>query len=464
MAIPRILIVDDEAPARAVIAASLEQLGYELREASSTDEARRTATTWLPDLILLDVMMPGGNGIDACRDLRSNPVTRDVPIIIVTALADRETRLEAIAAGADDVLTKPVDRVELRLRAQTICRLNRYRVRHEERARIASLLEAGATPVMVVDRHGECLFANAAAERAFGIAPRAADREASVPSRLTPEVHAMLWTAGQVALDRWQSAHLPWPGSHLGGVSQVVLDGITWAGEPALRVEAVVTERVTAAEETMRHRERLVSLGEVAASAAHELASVLNAVDHSVAGLPEGEDADRIKAAVSRGSRLVRQLLAFSRPAGDSAGETSGLALRAEVVPSMALLVPASLTIQSDVEDAAILPLNRVALEHVLLNLLINAHEAEAKTAIVRLSHGANGEVELAVEDDGRGIPSEIASRIGEPFVTSRPGTGHGLGVWTVRRIVEERRGTLRYEPREGGGTRAICRFIAGAA
>jgi CheY-like chemotaxis protein len=460
MAIPRILIVDDEAPARAVIAASLEQLGYELREASNTDEARRVANQWLPDLILLDVMMPGGNGIDACRDLRANPVTRDVPIIIVTALADRETRLEAIAAGADDVLTKPVDRVELRLRAQTICRLNRYRLRHEERARIAGLLEAGATPVMVIDRHGECLFANVAAERAFGIAPRASGPEAVLPSRLGPEVHERLWTAGQVAHDRWQSAHLPWPGSHLGGVSQVVVDGVTWAGEPALRVEAVIMEQVTAAEETMRHRERLVSLGEVAASAAHELASVLSAVDVSVRGLPEGEDTDRIAAAVSRGSRLVRQLLAFSHPAGDVTGETSGGVLRTEVIPALALLVPAALTLRWEIDDAPTLPLTRVSLEHVLLNLLINAYEAEATTAVIRLSRGATGEVELAVEDDGRGIPAEILERIGEAFVTSRPGTGHGLGVWTVRRIVEAGRGTLRYEPREGGGTRAICRFI----
>jgi CheY-like chemotaxis protein len=461
MAIPRILIVDDEAPARAVIAASLEQLGYELREASTTDEARRIAYQWLPDLILLDVMMPGGNGIDACRDLRANPVTRDVPIIIVTALADRETRLEAIAAGADDVLTKPVDRVELRLRAQTICRLNRYRLRHEERARIAGLLEAGATPVMVIDRQGECLFANVAAERAFGIAPRAAGQEPALPSRLGPEVHERLWTAGQVAFDRWQSAHLPWPGSHLGGVSQVVVDGVTWAGEPGLRVEAVIMEQVTAAEETMRHRERLVSLGEVAVSAAHELASVLSAVDVSVRGLPEGEDTDRIAAAVSRGSRLVRQLLAFSHPADDVSGETSGGVLRTEVIPALALLVPSALTLRGEVDDVATLPLTRVSLEHVLLNLLINAYEGEATSAVIRLSRGATGEVELAVEDDGKGIPSEILERIGEAFVTSRPGTGHGLGVWTARRIVAACRGTLRYEPREGGGTRAICRFIA---
>ncbi len=461
MAIPRILIVDDEAPARAVIAASLEQLGYELREASSTDEARRIAYQWLPDLILLDVMMPGGNGIDACRDLRANPVTREVPIIIVTALADRETRLEAISAGADDVLTKPVDRVELRLRAQTICRLNRYRLRHEERARIAGLLEAGATPVMVIDRHGECLFANVAAERAFGIATRLAGREAPLPSRLDPEVHETLWTAGQVAFDRWQSAHLPWPGSHVGGVSQVVIDGITWAGEPALRVEAIIMEQVMAAEETMRHRERLVSLGEVAASAAHELATVFSAVDMSLAGLTEGEDADRIRVAVSRGARLVRQLLAFSHPAGEGVGETPGSVLRTEVMSAMAILVPSGLTIRADVDDAVTLPLKRVSLEHVLLNLLINAHEAGATEAVVRLSGGGHREVELAVEDNGRGIPSEILERIGEAFVTSRPGTGHGLGVWTVRRIVEASRGTLRFEPREGGGTRAICRFIA---
>ena len=99
-----------------------------------------------PDLILLDVMMPGVNGFEVCRRLRADPLLAEVPIIMVTALDDRDSRLQGIEAGADDFVTKPFDQIELRARVQTITRLNHYRQRLRESERMASLgrLIAGA--------------------------------------------------------------------------------------------------------------------------------------------------------------------------------------------------------------------------------------------------------------------------------------------------------------------------------
>jgi PAS domain S-box-containing protein len=132
---PRILIVDDEADARAMLEALLFREGYELTFAATGPEALARLEEIEPDAILLDVMMPGMDGFEVCRRLRADPLRAEIPVILVTALEDRDSRLRGIEVGADDFVTKPVDRVELRTRVRTITQLNRYRRLLWERTR-----------------------------------------------------------------------------------------------------------------------------------------------------------------------------------------------------------------------------------------------------------------------------------------------------------------------------------------
>jgi DNA-binding response OmpR family regulator len=120
-----ILIVDDDRLGRETLAALLGLQGYQLAFAGGGAEALHLAAMIQPDLILLDVMMPGLDGFEVCRRLRADAVLGEVPIILLTALDDRTARLRGIEAGADDFVSKPFDRVELRARVQTIMRLNR---------------------------------------------------------------------------------------------------------------------------------------------------------------------------------------------------------------------------------------------------------------------------------------------------------------------------------------------------
>lgn len=128
-----ILIVDDEPTVRETLLAMLEGQGYAIAEAVNGPEAIQKAGELRPDLILLDVMMPGMDGYEVCRRIRSTPDLAEVPIVILTALDDRASLLRGIESGADDILTKPVDRQELRARARTITRLNRYQTLMEQR-------------------------------------------------------------------------------------------------------------------------------------------------------------------------------------------------------------------------------------------------------------------------------------------------------------------------------------------
>ncbi len=131
-----ILIVDDEPNAHVMLEALLCREGYNLNFASNGFEALQKASELTPDLILLDVMMPGMDGFEVCRRLRIDPLLAEVPVIMVTALDDRNSRLQGIEAGADDFLSKPFNSVELRARVRTITRLNRYRQLLDERANL----------------------------------------------------------------------------------------------------------------------------------------------------------------------------------------------------------------------------------------------------------------------------------------------------------------------------------------
>lgn len=118
-----ILVVDDEVKNVKLIEALLTPRGYAVVTASNGEEALQRVWQVQPDLILLDVLMPILNGFDACRQLKDDPETRLIPVVLMTALGDVEDRVKGIEAGADDFLTKPVHRDELLARIRTSLRL-----------------------------------------------------------------------------------------------------------------------------------------------------------------------------------------------------------------------------------------------------------------------------------------------------------------------------------------------------
>lgn len=137
----KILIVDDDLFGIATLESILHGQGYQITSAQNGGMALKLADEMMPDLILLDVMMPGMNGFEVCKRLRATPRLAEVPIIILTALDDRASRLQGIEAGADDFLTKPIDRQELRLRVKTILRLDRYRTLLTQRENLRRMAE-----------------------------------------------------------------------------------------------------------------------------------------------------------------------------------------------------------------------------------------------------------------------------------------------------------------------------------
>lgn len=162
-----ILIVDDDPFGRDALGMVLDSNGYDLLYAENGPEGILRAREALPDLILLDVMMPGMDGFEVCRRLREDSVLAEVPVLMITALDDRASRLEGIQSGADDFITKPIDSVELLARVQGITRLNRYRHLLNERHRFEWVLDQADDGYLVLDQDDCIVFANPAAQRYF---------------------------------------------------------------------------------------------------------------------------------------------------------------------------------------------------------------------------------------------------------------------------------------------------------
>ena len=183
-----ILIVDDESQNCRLLEALLVPEGYDTRTAASGEDALVSIAEDPPDLILLDVMMPGLDGRQVAKALKTDPATANIPIIMVTAQTDREARLAGLEAGAEDFLTKPVDRAELWLRVRNLLRLkelgdllehHRGTLEAEVAARTAelqeafeaarSMIESSLDALVAISPEGLITDANEATVKATGI-------------------------------------------------------------------------------------------------------------------------------------------------------------------------------------------------------------------------------------------------------------------------------------------------------
>ena len=135
----KILIIDDEPIARTTLQALLANQNYELIFARSGREGLSLAEQHLPDVILLDVMMPGMDGFETCRAIRAMPKVAETAVLMITSLDDRQSKMNGFNAGADDFISKPFDMYELLARIQNMNRLNRYRQLTEQRVQLAML-------------------------------------------------------------------------------------------------------------------------------------------------------------------------------------------------------------------------------------------------------------------------------------------------------------------------------------
>ncbi len=470
-----ILIVDDQEIGRITLEGMLLPLGYDLHFAASGREALALLDSVQPDVVLLDVMMPEMDGFTVCRRIRGTPRWRDVPVILVTALDDRDSRVRGLEAGADDFLSKPVDWSELRARVQTTVNLGRTRRQLQERAKFEWAVTHSSDGFLWVDQAGLCQMINAAAQRWLELDPAA---PAPCPwlehaARLFTMQPPLTWSALQ---DAGQSCELTLIRPETPKFDALWLR-VTASPLPAPEGSTagwmVHLQDVTALQRYTGHAITLLGL------ISHKLKTPLTLIKGSLEVLDgilsqaesEGwsEWRDMLVNAINRLDLETGQLLDLAvqleRPLAGAAFDAMGKDGIAEIVQRICpeLDLPAERWTLHDTATRAI-SLNPAAFEMILRQLLANArkfHPQGTPQVQITVRDDEADRVRVDVEDDGAGIPPELHDQVWLPFYQiDRWHTGQvpgmGMGLTMVANTVWGVGGRCWIERAATGGAR-IC-------
>ena len=449
-----ILIVDDIEANWQTLESVLDFPEWQLHYAADGVSALAKVAEVQPDLILLDVMMPGMDGFEVCSRLRADPQFAEIPILLVTSLDDRASRLRGIESGADDFVTKPFDRAELRARVRTITRLNRYRRLHEQRKQFQWVVEHARDGYVLDNEEDEVLFANACARLWLGVDP---DRRDGLREKF-------LAIAGRTFACHPAGFWQDWP----------EVPAATGAS-PGLLVRAETPEaRAFFLEISIRKNTggRLLWLRDVTERlatrrdhrsfqlmVAHKLRTPLNGLYGSLQALADTTDlavgdisefAVMAQAGAAQLVGAVDDVLRFAdlskRPAHGEAFAMAGLEELARRVAAELGLSKISVSVTAGADTASI-ACAAEGLECVLFELFENARKFHPhRTPEIRVAAALTSEdrISLTIGDDGRTLSPEQLTRAGTPFFQGEkeftcevPGMGLGLAsvfslVWQV--------------------------------
>ncbi len=442
----RILIVDDEPITRQTLADLLAGEGYDLDFAVDGPSGIDLAKMNRPDIVLLDVMLPGMDGFTVCTRLRGDRALAEIPILMITAYNERSMRLRGIAAGADDFIAKPFDGMELIVRLRTLARLDRYHRLNAERERFLWTMDRSDAGYVMLNVKGAVEHANARARLFLGF-----DSSEALPAEPVRSLLAATYLLEPA--DRWAQ----WPEQPLTGEAYLVrpetpIAPVFWLSATEQRTSSgadtqIVLKLVDVTESITTHTD----MRSFRTVLAHKLRTPMNAVVGMLALLQEMPDDETI------GS--VRDLLAdahggalrLNAAVNDVLAYIEGISTHtmvegvpADSLPAIAHMAGTSagvpnvmLTIDDDAHTCT-LPLSAHALEQILYELLENSRKFSphaAPVATVSLSTDGAGML-LAVADDGLTLsPQQIMWAMtpflqGEKHFTGEtPGMGLGLSL-----------------------------------
>ena len=434
----RILLVDDTPASIGVVRTTLEEEGYVVFVATSGAKAIRRAQLAIPDLILLDILMPGMDGYETCRRLKADEATREIPVIFMSALTESFDKVKGFETGAVDYITKPFQHAEVLARVATHVSLARMHKRLEERnSRLQlEIMERKQAEKELQQSHDELSQALSELERTQAQMLQS-EKMASIGQLAAGVAHEINNPTGFIS-------------SNLGTLAdyQKDLNGL-------IKQYRTLTTNIkdTISDENLptfitEQLERIVTL---------EDKVDIDFIQHDILDLikESREGTDRIK-------KIVTDLKDFVHPGEDEvqyADINKGIESTLNVVWNE-LKYKAEVT--KDFGDLPLVKCYPRQLNQVFMNILVNAAYAIKEQGEINIRTEANddGYVEIRIIDNGVGIPKENLSKIFDPFFTTRDvGQGTGLGLNVAYNIVKKHNGTIDVESTLGGGTTFIIRI-----
>ena len=472
----KILLVEDHADSRRNLQRLIERRGHEVVAVGSAEEAEPVLAAERFPFLILDWMLPGKSGVELCRELRAQPNGDEMFILLVTARADTEDLQQALEAGANDYLTKPLDLGLLNVRLSVaerqirdLSERNQARAALQESAQtMKNILENTTDGFFAVDSDWKFTYLNPEAEVLLDrgredligatIWEKFPDLNGSVFEtnyrKVMSDNIAVEFEASDVDGKRWFEVHA-YPSG--GGVSVFFRD---------------ITERKRTEEERLT-TSKLESLGTLAGGIAHDLNNILTVISGNI-GLAQIEapsDCGSLLSFLSRAGQaaqhaahLSSQLLTFSK-GGAPLKKVASVGQLLEQSAEFSLYgssLRADLDIAQNLWKAEI---DAGQIEQVINALIINARDAMPHGGTVRVA-AKNVEIDernatllpagrylkVSITDRGEGVPEDLTTKIFDPYFTTKPAAS-GLGLAISYSIVKKHGGLLHLESSSPDGS-----------
>ncbi|MDD2852738.1 MAG: response regulator [Desulfuromonadaceae bacterium] len=508
----KVLVVDDDATIRLLASEILSQAGFHVKTVGDGTEVEKNIDEFNPDIVVLDVLMPGMDGFATCAEIRAREHGGNIPVLMMTGLNDLDLIQRLYQLGATDFISKPINwqvlpyRVQYIIRSrQTLSELRRTeRELREHDQQMRQYIDRLPVGSILFDRDFGIRQWNPSAERIFGYSEDEALGKSAL-DLIVPDKSRMQF------IELWQQL-LHGKRDVLSTNENITKDGCTisckWTNTPLTDESGVVVSVVSVVEDiTEQNRtwelvvqtEKMLTIAGLASGMAHEInnplaiiAQLLQNVERRLsAELPANQDIARelgidlnlvatyierrkidtflseMRGAVKRATSIIDNMLHFSRlnVTSHQLTDLNEVIVRAIELASNDYNLRKkydfkNITIQRDLDsNLPKLSVNSTEIEQVVINILKNAAQAMAqeKTASpeIRLWTGTeDGFALLRIGDNGPGMPPEVRYRIFDPFFTTKEvGEGTGLGLSVSHSIITKNHAgsiSLDSEPSKG--------------